>query len=123
MGKKWTNEVDSALTTMRSAGMTYQEIGAILGRSHQSCSQRAFALGITNKHAPKVAIDEPYDYENYDENYSPCSGDPTTIHLPTYVDEINGDLMAKKWRGREAEWNLPPSKRPSWWTAMMWWRK
>ena len=59
MGKRWTAELDSALVTMRGAGMTHQEIGAIMGRSHQACSQRAFALGITKNRSDTLPIDLP----------------------------------------------------------------
>jgi hypothetical protein len=59
MGKKWTAELDSALITMRGAGMTHQEIGSIMGRSHQACSQRAFALGITKNRSDTLPIDLP----------------------------------------------------------------
>ena len=99
MGKRWTAELDSALITMRGAGMTHQEIGSIMGRSQLSCSQRAFQLGITKKHSGPLPIDLPV-YETD----APADADVDSIafnlgrpqHEPTLLERMFSKLLGRK---------------------------
>ena len=99
MGKRWTAELDSALITMRGAGMTHQEIGSIMGRSQLSCSQRAFQLGITKKRSDTLPIDLPV-YETD----APADADVDSIafnlgrpqHEPTLLERMFSKLLGGK---------------------------
>ena len=46
MAKKWTDADIGTLRTMYIAGMTYNEIARILGRSPAACQQRAHQMGL-----------------------------------------------------------------------------
>ena len=99
MGKQWKYKEDKFLISMRNAGISYKEIAQPLGRTAGSCQQRAFKLGICKPHRKAP----PERQLEMDLQVAP----------------------ATKTEFRESpKKQIEPSKpKPTWWSAMMWWRK
>ncbi len=104
MAKQWTKEEIVTLGKLRRSGTSYRAIGEVIGRSAGSCQQQAFKMGICKPHRKT----QPERQLEMDLQVAPATEtefreSPKTQQPLTYV---------------------PTHKpKPTWWSAMMWWRK
>ena len=90
---KWTKKLDQQLTSLRELGVKPRDIANIMGLPRSAIYSRSHTLGVTNTSA-----------------------------------QLEMDLRvapATKTEFRESPKNQTKSSKPkpTWWSAMMWWRK
>ena len=107
----WTKELDRQLVTLRELGVKPRDIAGIMGMPRIAIYSRSHALGVTNTSAQlemdlQVAPDTETEFRE----------SPKRRELPTYIDEatrVPADYVIEQ----------QPKPKPTWWSAMMWWRK
>lgn len=117
MGKQWTKEETVTLGKLRRSGTSYRAIGEVLGRTTGSCQQQAFKMGICKPHRKA----QPERQLEMDLQVAPATEtefreSPKRRELPTYIDEVTQVPADYVFDNR-------PKPKPTWWSAMMWWRK